>query len=151
MSLCENILRLRQEAGLTQELLAERLAVTRQALSRWERGETEPDVDTIKRLAEILGTSVTVLLDLPEGLAWCQSCGMPLVNEDLLGTEADGSPSSRYCTYCYQDGRFTYDCTMEQMVDICVEHMVYPGSGFTEEMARSHMEELLPRLERWSS
>mgnify|MGYP002626442912 CR=1 FL=1 len=136
--------------GLTQEELARRVGVTRQAVSRWELGQTEPGIETLKALAETLGAPVSMLLDLPEGAAWCQSCGMPLANADMLGTEADGSPSLKYCTYCYQGGHFTYECTMEQMVDICVEHMTYPGSGFTEQGARTHMEELLPHLERWA-
>lgn len=150
MAFNEHIVQLRREVGLTQEGLAQRLDVTRQAVSRWERGETEPDLDTLKRLAEALGTPVSVLLDLPEGAAWCQSCGMPLANADMLGTEPDGSPSTNYCTYCYQGGHFTYDCTMEQMLEICVGHMTYEGSGFTEETARKHMWELLPHLDRWS-
>lgn len=149
MTLAQHIQELRQQAHLTQQELAAQLHVTRQAVSRWERGETEPDLATIKRLARLLGVPVTLLLDLPEGGAWCQSCGMPLANAELLGTEADGSPSRSYCRYCYQDGHFSYECTMDQMVDICVEHMVYPGSGFTAEQARSHMQELLPQLERW--
>lgn len=151
MALARHIQELRRQASLTQEELAQQLNVTRQAVSRWEHGETEPDLDTVKRLASTFNVPVTLLLDLPEGGAWCQSCGMPLANADMLGTEADGSPSRDYCTYCYQNGAYTYECTMEQMVDICVEHMAYPGSGFTAEQARAHMAELLPQLNRWKS
>lgn len=149
MALGERIVQLRQEAALTQDELAKRLNVTRQAVSKWERGQAEPDIDTLKALAESLGVAVSVLLDLPDGSSWCQSCGMPLANEESLGTEADGSPSSKYCIYCYKDGHFTYECTMDEMVDICVEHMVFPGSAFTVETARTHIKELLPQLERW--
>ena len=43
---------------------------------------------------------------------FCQSCGMPL-NPEVLGTEKDGSKNEEYCTYCYADGHFTVECTME--------------------------------------
>ncbi|MBE0574057.1 zinc ribbon domain-containing protein [Candidatus Dojkabacteria bacterium] len=46
----------------------------------------------------------------------CQSCGMPLENGKKSGTEADGSPSKLYCTYCYKDGKFLQpDMTLEEM------------------------------------
>lgn len=51
---------------------------------------------------------------------FCQSCGMPLTDESLLGTEKDGAKAHDYCIYCYKDGAFTSDCTMEQMIDFCV-------------------------------
>ena len=47
---------------------------------------------------------------------FCQSCGMPL-EEKLLGTNADGSKNEEYCIYCYKDGAFTGDFTMEEMAD----------------------------------
>ena len=46
---------------------------------------------------------------------FCQSCGMPLT-EDVLGTNADGSKNEDYCMYCYRDGKFLQDCTMEEMI-----------------------------------
>ena len=53
-------------------------------------------------------------------MKFCQSCGMPLTNE-MLGTNADGSPNEDYCIYCYKDGKFTHDMTMEQMIDHCAQ------------------------------
>ena len=47
---------------------------------------------------------------------FCQSCGMPMTNE-TLGTNADGSRNDDYCIYCYKDGKFTQDMTMEQMIE----------------------------------
>ena len=49
---------------------------------------------------------------------FCQSCGMPLINE-ILGTNADGTKNEEYCSYCYKDGAFTDDLTMEEMVESC--------------------------------
>ena len=48
---------------------------------------------------------------------FCQSCGMPL-NPEVLGTEKDGSKNEEYCTYCYADGHFTVECTMDEMLSL---------------------------------
>ena len=52
---------------------------------------------------------------------FCQSCGMPLQKNEELGTNHDGSKNEEYCCYCYKDGAFTMDCTMDQMIDHCVQ------------------------------
>ena len=49
---------------------------------------------------------------------FCQSCGMPLTDE-ILGTNADGSKNEEYCIYCFKDGAFTGDFTMEEMIEFC--------------------------------
>ena len=54
----DSIKKLRKEKGMTQDELAEKLNVTRQAVSNWEMGKTQPDVDTLTRLAEIFDVSV---------------------------------------------------------------------------------------------
>ena len=71
------ILELRTKQGLSQEELAEQIFVTRQAVSRWENGETVPNVDTLKLLSRLFGVSINTLLGSPEGLV-CACCGMPL-------------------------------------------------------------------------
>ena len=81
--------RLRRERGLTQEELARRLYITRQAVSRWETGATEPGIDMIKLIARELDVPVTALLDMPEH--YCQSCGMMFAAPGQHGHEADGS------------------------------------------------------------
>ena len=53
-----SIKKLRQEKQLSQEQLAEQLHVTRQALSNWENGKTQPDVDTLTQLASIFDVSI---------------------------------------------------------------------------------------------
>lgn len=54
-------------------------------------------------------------------MKFCQSCGMPLTNE-VLGTNADGSPNEDYCIYCYKDGKFTQDMTMEHLITQRIEN-----------------------------
>lgn len=150
MSIDKRILEIRSEHGLTQQEMADRLYVTRQAVSRWENGETAPGIDTLRLIAKAFDVPVSRILELPENNR-CESCGMPLADSSLLGTEADGSPAMHYCKWCYEDGGYTEpDITMGEMVDVCVGHMITPGSGFTEAETRNYMEGLLPQLERWS-
>lgn len=78
-----------RERGLTQEELAARLCITRQAVSRWETGATEPGIDMIKLIARELDIPVTRLLDMPEH--YCQSCGMMFTGPDQHGHEACGT------------------------------------------------------------
>lgn len=86
-------------------------------------------------------------------IRYCQSCGMPLVQSTDRGTCADGTPSHEYCTYCYRDGRFTRDCTMEQMIQQCADfHDQFKdeaGRCFTREEAVAAMRAYFPMLERW--
>ncbi|MFD0620912.1 zinc ribbon domain-containing protein [Paenibacillus sp. GCM10027629] len=83
---------------------------------------------------------------------YCQSCGMPMGgNEELLGTNADGSKNETYCTYCYQEGNFTAEMSMEEMIESCVPHMVDGNPGMTEEAARHSMKDFFPQLKRWAA
>ena len=84
-----------------------------------------------------------------EQIVFCQSCGMPL-KQGLFGTEANGGLSGEYCMYCYKDGHFTYSCTMEQMIETCIPHMLEANPGMTEEQAKTMMEGFLPNLKRWT-
>ena len=58
----KNIKNLRMQKDITQEQLAERLHVTRQAVSNWENGKTQPDVETLSMLAECFEISVEELI-----------------------------------------------------------------------------------------
>ena len=70
--------------------------------------------------------------------------------EELYGTEADGSRSSDYCSYCYQNGAFTSECTMEEMIDVCIPPMLAANSDMKEETAREMMQNWFPSLKRWN-
>lgn len=82
-------------------------------------------------------------------LKFCQSCGMPLTDPELAGSERDGTPSPHYCKYCYQKGAFTGEMTMEEMIDFCTPMMVQANPGMTEEQARAQMFKFFPMLLRW--
>ena len=69
------ILQLRTQKGLSQDELAERILVTRQAVSRWENGETVPNTETLKLLSKEFDVSINTLLGTPRQLV-CQCCGI---------------------------------------------------------------------------
>ncbi|ADL53928.1 zinc ribbon domain-containing protein [Clostridium cellulovorans] len=78
----------------------------------------------------------------------CQSCGMPMENQELNGKNKDGSVNTEYCVYCYPNGEFNKpDETLEEMVETCVPFLV--REGFTEEGAKKHLESTLKSLKRW--
>lgn len=85
-------------------------------------------------------------------MKFCQSCGMPLTNE-ILGTNGDGTPNENYCIYCYKDGKFTQDMTMEQMIDHCAQFTEeinkQSGQNLTKEQAKEMMRQFFPNLKRW--
>ena len=92
MATKDALVQARKEAGLTQEELARKVYVTRQAISRWETGETTPSIDMTKLLASALGVPVTQLLDLPAEPA-CQCCGTPFsVPHMERGADAGTTP-----------------------------------------------------------
>jgi len=78
----------------------------------------------------------------------CQSCGMPLNTEDLFGTNQDGTKNDDYCVYCFKDGKFTGNESLEEMIEICVPHMI--EQGFEESQAREMLNNVLPNLKRWA-
>ena len=71
------IAQLRTKNGMSQAELAEKVFVTRQAVSRWETGETQPNTETLKLLSKLFDVSINTLLGSPRQLI-CQCCGMPL-------------------------------------------------------------------------
>jgi len=82
-------------------------------------------------------------------LLYCQSCGMPMENLDLLGTNADGSTNEDYCHYCYKDGAFTTNETMEEMIETCLPFVSKGDPWPDEETARKAMQQVFPKLKRW--
>lgn len=82
---------------------------------------------------------------------FCQSCGMPMDSEELYGTEADGSKNPDYCCYCYEKGEFTFSGSMEEMIEVCVPHMVEVDSARTADQAREMMRNFFPSLKRWKN
>lgn len=141
------IAELRLKKGMSQDELAEKVFVTRQAVSRWETGETTPNTETLKLLSELFDVSIDTLLG-SNGTHVYQCCGMPLDDESIISHDKNGELNEHYCKWCYADGTFTYG-NMNDLIDVCVKHMT--DQGFTEEQARKHMENLLPTLDYWKN
>ena len=116
------ILELRNKKGLSQEELAEKLYATRQAVSRWENGETVPNTETLKLLSNFFDVSINTL------------------------KEPNGDFNEEYCKWCYSDGTFKYT-SKEQLIDFCVEHMA--TENWPAEQVRAHMEAVVPKLNHW--
>lgn len=138
------LLKLRSEKGVSQEELAKQVFVTRQAVSRWENGDTVPNSETLKRLSIYFNVSINTLLGSPRTLI-CQCCGMPL-DDASISRGPDGSFDEDYCKWCYDGGKFIYQ-SVEELTDFLVDHM--PLGDWTKEEARSFFEKQLPTLKHW--
>ena len=84
---------------------------------------------------------------------FCQSCGMPLNDVNDYGTNADGSRNDEYCKYCYENGRFKQQCTMEEMIEHCAQFVEEFNKDsehkVTREEAIGQMKMFFPHLKRW--
>ena len=138
------IYKLRIKHKMTQDELAEKTFVTRQAVSRWETGETVPNSETLKLLSKIFNVSINTLLGSPHQLI-CQCCGMPM-EDSIISHNSDGSLNEDYCKWCYADGTYTYS-SMDDLIEICAKNMV--DKNVTQEQARSYLKEVLPKLDYW--
>ena len=135
---------LRTKNGLSQDELAEKVYVTRQAVSRWENGETIPNTETLKLLSKVFDVSINTLLGSPRQLI-CQCCGMPLEDSNM-SKETDGFFNEEYCKWCYADGEYMYH-NMDELIEVCIEHMA--NEAFPSEQVRVYMKEMLPKLDYW--
>lgn len=140
-------LEIRERNHLTQEQFAAKLFVTRQAVSRWETGESIPNAETIKRISELFGIATDTLLNVNRNEI-CQSCTYPLRKFEELGTNGDGTKNPDYCIYCYRDGKWVDpNLTVQGVIDYTVPFMTSPT--FTAEQANEYLSELVPTLKRW--
>lgn len=138
------ILELRIKNRLSQDELAEKVFVTRQAVSRWENGETIPNTETLKLLSKLFDVSINTLLGSPRELV-CECCGMP-IDDSNISHEKDGALNEEYCKWCYADGEYMYH-DMDDLIDVCVGHMA--NDQFTPEQVRAYMKDMLPKLNYW--
>jgi len=140
----EIIREFRTKNKLSQDELAEKVFVTRQAVSRWENGETVPNTETLKLLSALFDVSINTLLGSPRQLL-CQCCGMPL-EDSVISKENDGTFNEEYCKWCYADGEYMYS-DMDDLINVCVKNMV--SEEHSEEEVRSYLKATLPNLNYW--
>ena len=83
----------------------------------------------------------------------CQSCGMPMENESMFGTNQDGLKNSDYCIYCYKNGKFLQNFTMDEMIEHCAQFVAEVNKGLpqpiTKEEYIGQMKMYFPHLKRW--
>lgn len=140
------LLNLREVHSLTQEQMADRLHVTRQAISRWENGGTIPSTDLLKLISQEFNISVNTLLGSPVTLI-CQCCGMPL-NDDCISKEPTGEMNEEYCMWCYKDGEFVYK-SLEELMAFLVPHMASTHQ-IEQSKVKSMLDGQLPGLSHWN-
>lgn len=139
------IYELRTKHGLSQDELAQKVFVTRQAVSRWENGETVPNTETLKLLSNVFEVSINTLLGSPRKL-FCQCCGMPL-EDSIISKESNRELNEEYCKWCYSGGQFAYP-SKEALLDYLVEHMPNPDNLQNEER-RTQFDLYLSQLKHW--
>ena len=85
-----------------------------------------------------------------EDVKICQSCSMPMAEEELHGKNSDGSKNEDYCYYCFENGAFSNpNETLESMIEICIPFLIEDGTCPDADSARKMMQEFLPPLKRW--
>ena len=136
----EILLKLRTKSGFSQDELAEKLFVTRQAVSRWENGDTVPNTETLKLLSKLYNVSINTLLGSPR-----KCCGMPLEDE-IISREKDGFMNEDYCKWCYADGNYMYS-DMDDLIDVCVKNMA--DEEHSEKEVHEYLLRTLPKLDYW--
>lgn len=77
----------------------------------------------------------------------CQSCGMPISDNSVLGTNKDGSPNQDYCKYCFEHGEFIDKVTMNEYIEMCSQFGAQ--AGMTNEEMKAFCQKLFPTLKRW--
>ncbi len=127
MKTCDVLKSIRIKNNFTQDEMAEKLLVTRQAVSRWENGETEPNIESLKLLSTTFNISINTILGSPQKLI-CQCCGMPLDDDSMISRETDNSFNEEYCKWCYTDGEFIYK-SISELIDfwflICLMEILH--------------------------
>lgn len=88
-----------------------------------------------------------------DNMIFCQSCGIPLDSEETKGTSAGGAKCDDYCVYCYKNGAFTKDMTMDEMIEINLKYIDQwnkgSGQNLTVDQAREQLKAFMPTLKRW--
>ena len=148
MEVYEILKQLREKNNLTQEEMANRVNITRQAVSRWETGETQPNPEMLKVLSREFNVSINTLLGAPRQL-YCQCCGMPLTEDSMISREPDKTFNEDYCKWCYTDGEFIYK-QKDSLIDFLLEHMPNPQNQSDDER-RKFYDSMLSQLKHWKA
>lgn len=131
---------------MTQDKFAEKVFVTRKAVSKWESGESIPNTEKLKLLSKLFDVSINTLLGSLQKMI-CQCCGIPL-DDSTISKAPDGTFNEEYCKWCYTNGDFVYK-DIDDLINFLTEHM--SNENFPKEQARAYFEKEIPKLKHWSS
>ena len=134
---------------LSPDALRRRLAALGLEIYRAHAGEHDTPCQGWGAMMGPSQTKEVPVMEQYKDMKFCQSCGMPLGPGASHGTEADGSASEDYCSYCYKEGKFVGEMTMEEMIDFCAPMMAQANPTMTEEQAKAQMHQFFPMLKRW--
>ena len=134
---------------LSPDTLRRRLAALGLEIYRAHAGEHDTPCQGWGAMMGPSQTKEVPVMEQYKDMKFCQSCGMPLGPGASHGTEADGSASEDYCSYCYKEGKFVGEMTMEEMIDFCAPMMAQANPTMTEEQAKAQMHQFFPMLKRW--
>lgn len=149
MKIKKTLKKLRIDHGLTQDEMAKKLMLSRQAISRWETGETEPNVETLKVISKTFNISINTLLGSPRALV-CQVCGMPLEEDEYISKDKKGYLNEKFCKWCFINGEHRFDeDNFDTLVDECVQSMLQLNPNYQEDQVRIMFKENLPKLKYW--
>ena len=146
MNLAAKIQDVRKASGLSQGKFAGKLFVTRQAVSRWENGETTPTIDTLKSMLEFFKVDANQFFEVS---LVCQSCSMRLEKPEDMGQNSDKSINLEYCRYCFEGGKLDDSWTIDSLIDLEVSLYKDSGETFDEKAVRAEYGQKLPKLKRW--
>ena len=146
MNIATKIQDIRKSSGLSQGKFANKLFVTRQAVSRWETGETTPTIETLKSMFDFFNVNPSLFF---ESFSICQSCSMPLNAIEDMGKNLDNTVNLDYCKYCFEGGKLDDTFTMQSLIDFEIDLLKESGEVFDEKLERQKLQEQLPKLKRW--
>jgi len=141
MNIANKISDIRKASGLSQDGFAKKLFVTRQAVSRWETGETTPTIDTLKLMFDTFKVDSNLFF---ETTIVCQSCGRPFETIEDFGSNKNKTASIEYCNPCLTEGELYPANSFDEWVDLCLQYFNNP----TEQAKKEFREQLLT-LKRW--
>lgn len=145
METFEVLKNIRKNNNLTQDEMAERLHITRQAVSRWENGTTEPNMESLKLISKEFNISINTILGSPEKLI-CQCCGMELKEDEYISREKDKSFNEDYCKWCYEDEKFKYEDKLD-LVEFLVNNIDF--GDMPKDKLEKYLYEKLSTLKHW--
>lgn len=119
--------------------------ITRQAICRWENGETEPNIETLKLISKTFNVSINTLLNSPRALIY-QVCGM----DESISKDEGGHFDEDFFKWYFISGTHQYDeGNFDELIGMCVKSMIQVNPDYPEEQIRMMLKTNLPKLKYW--